>query len=83
MYICKLLIILEHIHGGIQDCVLVKMIEVTFKTIADAINLNDSISLRHIVDFFMDIYNQNDHRNKLIKFQNYYREVETLLQVMD
>lgn len=57
------------------------MIQVTFKSIADAIGACDSILLRHVVDFFMDIHQQHEHRNKLLNFENYYSEVERLLHV--
>lgn len=78
-----MLIILEHVHGNIPDSTLLKMTQVTFKSIGEAVNAGDSILLRQVVDFFMDIYNQNEHRNTLKNYRDYYLEVERLLQVSE
>ena len=52
---CKLLIILEHTSCDILDCYILDVATVTLKNIIPALNDEDNLLLRHMVDFFEDI----------------------------
>lgn len=67
--------------GNLPNSTFVKLIEVTFKSMIEAFKVNDSILLRHIVEFFLDIKKQNEDSNRLFNYENYDKEVEKLLYV--
>lgn len=81
VHVCKLLIVLDYMQGNVPNSTFVKLIEVTFKSMIEAFKVNDSILLRHIVEFFLDIKKQNEDSNKLFNYENYDKEVEKLLHV--
>lgn len=81
MHVCKLLIVLDYMNGTIPEGALLKLIEVTFKSTTEAFKVQDARLLRHIVEFFLDVWNQSDNISALEKFTQYDVEVKKLLQV--
>lgn len=62
---CKLLIILEPANSDILDSYILDVAQVTFTNIIPTLRDEDTLLLRHIVDFFDDI-RENDRFRKLL-----------------
>ncbi len=62
---CKLLIILEPSNSDILDSYILDVAKVTFTNIMSTLKNEDNLLLRHIVDFFDDI-RENDHFRRLL-----------------
>lgn len=68
---CKLLIILEYTNAELMDSNILDVATVTFTNIIPAIENDDVLLLRHIVDFFNDI-SQNQHfKEVLLTYSKY------------
>jgi hypothetical protein len=65
---CKLLIILEHTNSDILDSYILDVAAVTFTNIIPTIVDEDVLLLRHIVDFFDDIRQNNRFRSVLLTY---------------
>lgn len=65
---CKLLIILEHANSDILDSYILDVATVTFANIIPTLKNQDSLLLRHIVDFFDDIRQNERFRAVLLKY---------------
>lgn len=80
---CKLLIILEHTNTNISEKHILDFAAVTFTSLINALQEKDVLLLRHIIDFFDDV-GQNEHsRSILLTYANYYKDVETLLATLE
>jgi len=65
---CKLLIILEPTNTNISEKFIMDFASVTFINLRSAMNQKDILLLRHIIDFFNDV-SQNEHsRNVLLTY---------------
>ena len=65
---CKLLIILEYTNCDTLDCYILDVATVTFVNIIPAIENEDILLLRHIVDFFEDIRQNERFRSVLLTY---------------
>lgn len=81
VHICKLLIILDYKSGIVPEEALRKLVEVTFKSITEAYKEKNSILLRHVVEFFLDIKKQNGQSHCITNYEHYATEVAKLLDV--
>lgn len=81
VHVCKLLIILDYLNGKVPESTILKLIKVTFKTMIEAFKACDSILLRHIVEFFLDVLKQGSQAEIIASYQHYNAEVEKLLEV--
>lgn len=76
-----MLIILDYLNGKVPESTILKLIKVTFKTMIEAFKASDSILLRHIVEFFLDVLNQGSQAEIIASYQYYDQELEHLLEV--
>lgn len=81
MHVCKLLIILDYLNGKVPENTILKLIKVTFKSMIEAFKASDSILLRQIVEFFLDVLKQGSQAEIISSYQYYDREVEKLVEV--
>ncbi|XP_015172465.1 PREDICTED: uncharacterized protein LOC107064351 [Polistes dominula] len=80
---CKLLIILEDTNTNISEKHILDFAAVTFTSLISALKQKDVLLLRHIIDFFEDV-GQNEHsRTILLTYANYNRDVEQLLATLE
>lgn len=66
---CKLLIILEPANSDILDSYILDVASVTFSNIIPTLKNEDTLLLRHIVDFFDDIRENDRFRTLLLSYQ--------------
>lgn len=62
---CKLLIILEHTNTNISEKYILDFAAVTFSSLITAMKQKDVLLLRHIIDFFQDV-GQNEHSHSVL-----------------
>ena len=62
---CKLLIILEHTNTNISEKYILDFVAVTFSNLITAMEQRDVLLLRHIIDFFNDV-GQNEHSQAVL-----------------
>lgn len=67
-------------NGDIPDNILLKVIKVTFESVIEAYRIRDSILLRQVVEFFLDMGKQNSLEN-LVKNERYDQQLAALLDV--
>ncbi|CAK9795871.1 Protein CIP2A [Anthophora quadrimaculata] len=80
---CKLLIILEHTNTNISEKYILDFAAVTFSSLITAMKQRDVLLLRHIIDFFDDV-GQNEHSHSVLLSYSYYRrDVENVLQTLE
>ncbi|KAG5317679.1 CIP2A protein, partial [Pseudoatta argentina] len=80
---CKLLIILEPSNTSMYEKYITDFASVTFINLGKAMKQKDVLLLRHIVDFFNDI-GQNEHwRNVLLTYSNYGKDIENILATLE
>ncbi|XP_058800070.1 protein CIP2A homolog [Phymastichus coffea] len=79
---CKLLIILEHANSDILDSYILDVATVTFTNIIPTLKNQDPLLLRHIVDFFDDIRQNERFRSVLLEYPNYFKDVENILETL-
>ncbi|KAL6260355.1 hypothetical protein P5V15_007885 [Pogonomyrmex californicus] len=80
---CKLLIILEPTNTNISEKYIMDFASLTFINLKTAMKQKDVLLLRHIVDFFNDV-GQNEHsRNVLLTYSNYGKDVENILAILE
>ncbi|KAB0793288.1 hypothetical protein PPYR_12908 [Photinus pyralis] len=83
VHVCKLSIILDYMSGTIPEGVILKLVEVTFRSLTEAFKARDSILLRHIVEFFLDVWDQRRHGDVLNDFSTYDEEFEKILMELE
>ncbi|XP_063915878.1 uncharacterized protein LOC135131937 isoform X2 [Zophobas morio] len=81
IHTCKLLIFLDYMNGDIPDNILLKVIKVTFESVIEAYRIRDSILLRQVVEFFLDMGKQNSLEN-LVKNERYDQQLAALLDIV-
>lgn len=81
VHVCKLLIILDYLNGRVPEESILKLIQVMFKSMIEAFSASDSILLRHVVEFFLDVLKQSAQAQIVASYQNYEIDVENLLNV--
>ncbi|KAL6439326.1 hypothetical protein ACFW04_003886 [Cataglyphis niger] len=80
---CKLLIILEPTNTNISEKYIMDFASLTFTNLRTAMEKKDVLLLRHIIDFFNDV-GQNEHsRNILLTYSNYGRDVGNILATLE
>ncbi|XP_071564296.1 uncharacterized protein [Temnothorax nylanderi] len=80
---CKLLIILEPTNTNISEKYIMDFASLTFANLRTALRQKDVLLLRHIVDFFNDV-GQNEHsRNALLTYSNYGKDIENILATLE
>ncbi|XP_072765120.1 protein CIP2A homolog L [Anoplolepis gracilipes] len=80
---CKLLIILEPTNTNISEKYIMNFASLTFTNLKTAMKQKDVLLMRHIIDFFNDV-GQNEHsRNILLTYSNYGRDVENILAILE
>ncbi|GAB1866513.1 Protein KIAA1524-like protein [Camponotus japonicus] len=80
---CKLLIILEPTNTNISEKYIMDFASITFTNLKTAMEQKNVFLLRHIVDFFNDVV-QNEHsRNILLTYSNYDRDVKNILATLE
>ncbi|XP_032683853.1 uncharacterized protein LOC116850095 isoform X2 [Odontomachus brunneus] len=80
---CKLLIILEPTNTNISEKYILDFVSLTFVNLRTAMKEKDILLLRHIIDFFNDV-GQNEHsRNVLVTYSNYQKDVENILAILE
>ncbi|XP_076246086.1 uncharacterized protein LOC143186346 [Calliopsis andreniformis] len=80
---CKLLIILEHTNTNIAEKHILDFAAVTFSSLITAMKQKDVLLLRHIIDFFNDV-GQNEHSHSVLLTYTYYdRDVENVLATLE
>ncbi|KAF5292722.1 hypothetical protein FQR65_LT11190 [Abscondita terminalis] len=81
--VCKLLIILDYMNGKVPEEAFLKLIEVTFKSLIEAFKARDSILLRHVVEFFLDMWDQNNYVKVLQNYTDYDKEIDNLISELE
>lgn len=80
---CKLLIILEHTNTNISEKSIWDFADVTFSSFITAMKQKDVLLLRHIIDFF-DYVGQNEYSHAvLLTYPHYGRGVENILATLE
>ncbi|XP_014215606.1 polyamine-modulated factor 1-binding protein 1 [Copidosoma floridanum] len=79
---CKLLIILEYANSDILDSYILDVALVTFTNIIPTLKKEDVLLLRHIVDFFDDIRQNERFRAVLLTYSNYVKDVTDILATL-
>ncbi|EFN82611.1 uncharacterized protein LOC105185017 [Harpegnathos saltator] len=80
---CKLLIILEPTNTNISEKYILDFASLTFVNLRTAMRQKDILLLRHIIDFFNDV-GQNEHsRNVLLTYSNYQKDVDNTLATLE
>ncbi|XP_011499542.1 PREDICTED: protein CIP2A [Ceratosolen solmsi marchali] len=77
---CKLLLILEHSNSDILDSYILDVAAFTFINIIPTLVDEDVLLLRHIVDFFDDIRQNDRFRTVLLTYPNYFKDVTNILE---
>ncbi|XP_026666939.1 uncharacterized protein LOC108621991 [Ceratina calcarata] len=79
---CKLLIILEQTNPNISEKYILEFAAATFDNLIAAMKQKDVLLLRHVIDFFNDV-GQNEHsRSVLLTYTCYGRDVENVLATL-
>ncbi|RZC39779.1 CIP2A, partial [Asbolus verrucosus] len=81
IHTCKLLIILDYMNGDIPESILLKVVNVTFESVIEAFRIRDSILLRQITEFFLDVGKQNS-LEFLAHNESYYQQISQLIEVV-
>lgn len=80
---CKLLIILEQTKNEIPEKIILEFVMMTFQNLSLALSQKDILSLKHVVEFFEDV-RQNEHsKSALTIYSNYPQNIEKILQQLD
>ncbi|XP_011872879.1 PREDICTED: uncharacterized protein LOC105564808 [Vollenhovia emeryi] len=80
---CKLLLILEPSNTNMSEKFIINFASITFVNLKKAMKQKDILLLRHIVDFFNDI-GQNEHsRSILLTYSNYGKDIEEILATLE
>ncbi|XP_044272834.1 uncharacterized protein LOC123016480 [Tribolium madens] len=81
IHTCKMLIFLDYLNGDIPENILLKITNVTFESVVEAFRIRDSILLRQIVEFFLDVGKQNS-LNVLVQSQDYTKQLTAVLDII-
>ncbi|XP_012256642.1 uncharacterized protein LOC105686413 [Athalia rosae] len=79
---CKLLIVLEDINRQIPDKDILDFAEVTFTSLVTALKDKNVLLLRHTVDFFDDVRQNDNSKAVLITYPNYIAGVQNILEAL-
>ncbi|XP_014223610.1 uncharacterized protein LOC106650209 [Trichogramma pretiosum] len=79
---CKLLIILEHSNSEILESYILDVAAVTFTNIIPTLKSEDVLLLRHIVDFFDDIRQNERFRTVLLTYSKYNLDVKNIIETV-
>ncbi|KAL0267161.1 UNVERIFIED_CONTAM: hypothetical protein PYX00_009509 [Menopon gallinae] len=83
MQVCKMLIILEQMKGVLPDTDILNFVDVTFSTVTAAFESRDIFLLRHIVDFFKDVKENEHFCSVMLKYTNYYNDTKKLVELVE
>ncbi|EFA07883.1 hypothetical protein TcasGA2_TC005457 [Tribolium castaneum] len=81
IHTCKMLIFLDYLNGDIPENILLKITNVTFESVVEAFRIRDSILLRQIVEFFLDVGKQNT-LSVLVQSQDYSKQLTAVLDII-
>ncbi|XP_017785577.1 PREDICTED: uncharacterized protein LOC108568798 [Nicrophorus vespilloides] len=89
--VCKLMIILDRsdIYEPVPEETFVKLISATFQSVLDTLRVQDAILMRSIVEFFLDVKQQNNGSDSNILniftniYTNYKSDVELILEAVE
>nr|CAI5859098.1 unnamed protein product [Callosobruchus analis] len=81
VHVCKLMIIIDSSQNEIQKKTLLKLIEPTFISIEEALNKNDPVMLRLVIDFFIDVIG-NDNAVIFKEYKNYVHKIDHFLKII-
>ncbi|KAJ8680087.1 hypothetical protein QAD02_015874 [Eretmocerus hayati] len=79
---CKLLIILEQTNTDILDSNIIDVVDVTFSNIIPSLKKEDILLLRHIVDFFDDIRQNERFKTVILNYPKYSSGVQDVLRTL-
>lgn len=83
MQVCKMLIILEQMKGVLPDTDVLNFVDVTFSTVTAAFESRDVFLLRHIVDFFKDVKDNEHFSLVMLKYPRYYADTKKLVELVE
>lgn len=83
MQVCKMLIILEQMKGVLPDTDVLNFVDVTFSTVTAAFESRDVFLLRHIVDFFKDVKDNEHFSAVMLKYPRYYADTKKLVELVE
>lgn len=83
MQVCKMLIILEQMKGVLPDSDVLNFVDVTFSTVTAAFESRDVFLLRHIVDFFKDVKENEHFSTVMLKYPRYYADTKKLVELVE
>ncbi|KAK6640443.1 hypothetical protein RUM44_012137 [Polyplax serrata] len=83
MQVCKMLIILEQMKGVLPDTDVLNFVDVTFSTVTAAFESRDVFLLRHIVDFFKDVKDNEHFSLVMLKYPRYYTDTKRLVELVE
>lgn len=72
IHVCKLMIILNHLHDDIPKNTLLHLVPPTFNSMQESLAKNDAVMLRSVVDFFVDMITSEN--KEIFKAYEYYTE---------
>nr|CAH7760393.1 unnamed protein product [Callosobruchus chinensis] len=81
VHVCKLMIIIDSSQNEIQKKTLLKLIEPTFISIEEALNKNDPVMLRLVIDFFIDVIG-NDNAVIFKEYKHYVHKIDHFLKMI-
>uniref|UniRef100_T1HNJ6 CIP2A N-terminal domain-containing protein n=1 Tax=Rhodnius prolixus TaxID=13249 RepID=T1HNJ6_RHOPR len=77
--VCKLMIILKDVSGGVPDPEIGTYIESTCPTLIDALSRDNAYLMKHIVIFFKEIVTNSKSSHILCSYKNFGNDTEKLL----
>ncbi|KAK4873807.1 hypothetical protein RN001_013167 [Aquatica leii] len=83
IHVCKLFIILDYFHGNAPKEVFLKLIELTFESSIVAFKTRDSMLLRHVIEVFTDVWDQNNHVQVFQNFKNYDNKIDLMVSELE
>lgn len=83
MQVCKMLIILEQMKGVLPDADILNFVDVAFNNVTAAFESRDVFLLRHTVDFFKDVKDNDHFHGVMLKYPRYYVDTRKLVELVE
>lgn len=83
MQVCKMLIILEQMKGVLPDADILNFVDVAFNNVTAAFESRDVFLLRHTVDFFKDVKDNEHFHSVMLKYPRYYVDTRKLVELVE
>lgn len=75
------MLILEGVNGDASEVDILKFVDITFKSLNEALEKQDAVVLRHTVEFFAEAQTKPNQKKILFTYKNYGEQISGLIEV--